>query len=222
VSSDSISTGNYSKLIVFDMDSTLIDAECIDELARAAGVIDKVAGITERAMNGEIDYSGALTERVHLLKGLELNVAKDTLNRISLMPGAKELMSHLRSRGYRIAMLSGGFTLASDRIGKLLNIDYVFSNELIVENGCLTGEVIGPMTEDRSKELVFEQLSKENGVEPEDCIVVGDGANDICLFERSGYGIAFNPKPILRKYADVLITTKDLAAVIPVIDSLER
>lgn len=207
-------------MIVFDMDSTLIDAETIDELARAAGVVSKVEEITKRAMYGDLDFEQALIERVRLLKGLPLETALDAVDKIDLMPGAAELILYVKSRGYKTAMISGGFTISADIIGKVLGIDFVVSNELLVEDGCLTGKVIGPITQSDSKAKVFEKLTRLNGVRPEQCVVVGDGANDACVFERAGFAIAFNPKPILRKYADVVITKKDLRAVIPVLESL--
>lgn len=220
-SSNNISQKRYSKLIVFDMDSTLIDAESIDELARAAGVVDKVSVVTEKAMNGDIDYHQALKDRVKLLKGLKLETAQEAMRAMQLMPGAEELVKHVKSLGFKTAMLSGGFTLSTDRVGELLGIDYVYSNILAVKDGYLTGEVSGPMADNCSKEVVFEKIAKEMGFETTDCIVVGDGANDICLFKRAGCAIAFNPKPILRQYADEVVTKKDLRAIIPIIDSLD-
>lgn len=214
-------SNNSKKLIVFDMDSTLIDAETIDELAKAAGVGQEVSAITERAMKGEIDFSQALTERVKLLKGLCLEDAKKALDKMPLMPGAKELISFVKSIGYTTVMVSGGFTLSSERVGKLLGIDHVVSNELIVKDGIITGEVTGALTTQNSKELVLEELAAQHGIAPEDCIVVGDGANDICIFKRAGYSIAFNSKPVLRQHADVVIIEKNLKAVIPVIESFD-
>lgn len=203
------------------MDSTLIDAETIDELAKAAGVGQEVSAITERAMKGEIDFSQALTERVKLLKGLSLEDAITALDKMPLMPGAKELISFVKSIGYTTAMVSGGFTLSSERVGKLLGIDHVVSNELIVKDGIITGEVIGALTAQNSKELVLEELAAQHGIAPEDCIVVGDGANDICIFKKARYAIAFNSKPVLRQHADVVIIEKNLKAVIPVIESFD-
>ncbi|AKB83881.1 Phosphoserine phosphatase [Methanosarcina barkeri 3] len=211
-------TGN--KMIVFDMDSTLIDAETIDELARAAGVVSKVEEITKKAMYGDLDFEQALIERVRLLEGLSIETALSAVNKIDLMPGAVELILYVKSRGYKTAMISGGFTICADTIGKMLGIDFIVSNELLVEDGCLTGKVVGPITQSDSKAKVFEELTRLNGVRPEQCVVVGDGANDACVFERAGFAIAFNPKPILREYADVVIIKKDLKAVIPVLESL--
>lgn len=210
-----------AKLVVFDMDSTLIDAETIDELAAAAGVGHKVATITEMAMNGQLEYSQALNERVRLLKGLSVAKAKDALDKMPFMPGAHELIRFLKSRGYKIAMISGGFTLATDRVGKALDMDNVVSNELTIDNGYLTGEVTGPLAGHGNKERVMEEIARGYGIRPEECIVIGDGANDICIFKRARYAIAFNAKPILYQYADVVITKKDLEAVIPVIEALD-
>jgi phosphoserine phosphatase len=209
------------KLVVFDMDSTLIDAETIDELAAVAGVGHKVAMITEMAMNGELEYSHALNERVKLLEGLSVQKAQEAMDKMPFMPGAHELVKFFKSRGYKTAMISGGFTIATARVGNALGMDHVISNELIIDNGCLTGEVTGPLTGRGNKELALEEISREYGIEPEECIVIGDGANDICIFKRARYAIAFNAKPILHQYADVVITKKDLEAVIPVIEALD-
>jgi phosphoserine phosphatase len=209
------------KLVVFDMDSTLIDAETIDELASVAGVGNKVALITEMAMNGKLEYSQALNERAKLLEGLSVKKAQEALDRMPFMPGAHELVKFFKSRGYKTAMISGGFTIATERIGNELGMDHVVSNELVIDNGHFTGEVTGPLTGHGTKELVLEEISREYGIEPEECIVIGDGANDICIFKRAGYAIAFNAKPILHQYADVVITKKDLEAVIPVIEALD-
>lgn len=210
----------YAKLIIFDMDSTLIDAETINELARAAGVSREVEDITRMAMNGELDFGEALRKRVRLLKGLPLEKAIATANKIPFMAGAFKLVKAVKALGYRTAMLSGGFTISAERIGKQLEMDYIVSNTLVVEDGMLTGEVIGPLTEQDSKEQVLIHIASKEGVDPGKCIVIGDGANDISLFKRAGYRIAFNSKPILRKYADVIIKGKNLEKVIPVIKAL--
>jgi phosphoserine phosphatase len=207
-------------MIVFDMDSTLIDAETIDELAKAAGVVSKVEEITKRAMCGDLDFGQALTERVSLLEGLPVETALDAVNQINLMPGAAELILYVKNKGYKTALVSGGFSISAEMVGKALGIDFVISNELLVEDGCLTGKVIGPVIQSDSKKDVFEELVRLNRVRPARCVVVGDGANDACVFEKAGFAIAFNSKPILREYADVVITKKDLKSIIPVLESL--
>ena len=216
------STDILAKLIVFDMDSTLIDAETIDELASVAGVMEEVSEITKKAMEGKIDYADALVERVKLLEGLNLNDAKKAIKQMQLMKGAQDLIRHVKSAGYITAMISGGFMIAAEDIGERLGIDYVFANELIVKSGTLTGSVEGPLTAKDSKEKILEKIAYENNLAPEDCVVVGDGANDICIFKRAKYAIAFNPKPILRPYADVVITKKDLRGIIPIIKAIDE
>jgi phosphoserine phosphatase len=118
-------------------------------------------------------------------------------------------------------MISGGFTIAADRVGETLGMDHVVSNELLTDNGCLTGEVRGPLTDQGSKEFVLEDISEKYGIKPDECVVVGDGANDICIFKRAKFAIAFNSKPILHAHANIVITEKNLEAVIPVIQSLD-
>lgn len=214
-------SGKYTRLIVFDMDSTLIDAETIDELAKAAGVGEEVAEITRRAMNGEMDYGEALRKRVLLLKGLSVKRAVEATRRIRYNPGAEELVCRVKSLGYITAMISGGFTLSADRVGEELGMDYVYSNELVVDRGVLTGEVRGPLLEHDSKMKVLMQIAKQEGVDYRRCIVIGDGANDIQLFKKAGYRIAFNSKPVLQKYADVVVEGNDLRKVIPIIEALD-
>lgn len=215
-------TKKYAKLIVFDMDSTLIDAETINELARAAGVAEKVSDITNRAMCGELDYGMALAERVALLKGLSLDKAMQASDAMPWMPGAHELVRHVKKLGYKTAMISGGFTISAERIGRELGMDYIVSNELEIADGVLTGRVGGPLTVQDGKADVFVNIAKNEGVLPEDCIVIGDGANDICLFKKAGFGIAFNAKPILKEYADAAIDNKDLQKIIPLIDAITQ
>ena len=212
----------YAKLIVFDMDSTLIDAETIDELARAAGVVEKVSDITNRAMCGELDYGKALAERVALLKGLSMDAAIQASDAMPWMDGAHELVSHVKKLGYKTAMISGGFTISAERIGNELGMDYIMSNELEVADGVLTGNVGGPLTRQDGKADAFVEIAKNEGVLPEDCIVIGDGANDICLFKKAGFGIAFNAKPILKEHADASIDGKDLQKIIPLIDAITQ
>ena len=222
----SISTDNYSsnamKMIVFDMDSTLIDAETINELAAAAGVGDEVTEITRQAMNGELDYGTALRERVSLLKGLSIERAKHVCNSLPLMPGARELVDAVKHTGCKTAMITCGFMISARRIGDMLGIDYVIANELVKNDGVLTGEVSGDLTEYDSKARLLEDLAQRCGIDTSECIVIGDGANDIYMFEIAGYSIAFNAKPVLKSHADATVDQKDLRAIIPIIQQIPR
>ncbi|WP_338097983.1 phosphoserine phosphatase SerB [Methanolapillus ohkumae] len=208
------------KLFVFDMDSTLIDAEVIDELADAAGAAGEVSKITALAMNGEMDYTESFRKRVTFLKGLSYEKAMATVEKIQIMPGAPELIEFIHSIGGKTAMVTCGFRIAADRVQHDLNIDYAFSNELVVSDGILTGEATGPLRTTNSKEKVFEKLVVDLGIKFEECVVVGDGANDICLFKKAGYSIAFNAKPLVQKHANVAVLEKDLRCVIPILDNL--
>jgi len=210
------------KMIVFDMDSTLIDAETIDELAAAAGVGDRVTEITERAMNGELDYGEALRERAGLLKGLSIERAMHACESLPLMPGARELVAAAKRMGYQTAMITCGFMLSARRIGEILGIDHVIANDLATNGGKFTGEVVGNLTEADSKANVLKDLAHRCGIDTSECITIGDGANDIYLFANAGYSIAFNAKPVLKEYADAVVDQKDLRAIIPIIEKIEK
>jgi phosphoserine phosphatase len=199
------------------MDSTVIDAEGIIELARAKGVGDYVAGVTARAMNGELDFEHALRERVRLLRGLPLRNALEVADNIRPMPGAEKLMKELKSLGFRTVLISGGFTIIAQRIAMLLDIDYFYANELVVDDGMLTGDVRGPLTRQNSKKEVLEEICNSLKISPRDCIAVGDGSNDLCWVGVVGTFIAFNAKPVVQKAADVVVDGKNMESLIPVI-----
>lgn len=214
----SLSSGDGSKpVIFFDMDSTVIDAEGIIELARAKGVGDYVAEVTARAMNGEIDFEHALRERVRLLRGLPMQKALEVAENIPLMPGAEKLMKELKSLGFRTVLISGGFTIIANRVGRRLGMDEVYANELVVDDGALTGEVRGPLTRQSSKKEVLEEICKSLNISPRDCIAVGDGSNDLCWKGVVGTFIAFNAKPVVQKAADLIVDGKNMESLIPVI-----
>jgi len=204
-------------IIFFDMDSTIIDAEGIIELARAKGVGDYVADVTSRTMNGEIDFEQALKERVKLLKGLPTKEALGVAEKIPLMPGAEKLMKELKSLGFRTVLISGGFTIIANRVARQLGMDDVHANELVVDDGVLTGEVRGPLTRQSSKKEVLEEICKDLKISPMDCIAVGDGSNDLCWKGIVGTFIAFNAKPVVQKAADVVVDGKNMESLIPVI-----
>lgn len=201
------------RLIVFDMDSTLIDAEIIDELAKEAGVDREVSELTERAMKGEIGFKEALEERVRLLKGLPVEVLEKIYSRIRLTEGAKELVRSLKEAGYKVAVVSGGFSYFTDRLKEELGLDYAFGNELEIENGRLTGRIKGRIIDAKEKARIVEEIARKEGVSPENVVAVGDGANDRLMIERAGLGIAFNAKEVLKEVADGSISKENLVGL---------
>jgi len=214
----SLSSGDgWKPVIFFDMDSTVIDAEGIIELARARGVGDYVADVTARTMNGELDFEHALRERVMLLRGLPVKDALEVANNIRPMPGAEKLMKELKSLGFRTVLISGGFTVIAQRVAKLLDIDHFYANELVVDDGVLTGDVRGPLTRQSSKKEVLEEICNKLNISPRDCIAVGDGSNDLCWVGVVGTFIAFNAKPVVQKAADVVVEGKNMESLIPII-----
>lgn len=189
------------KLIVFDMDSTLIQHEVIDEMAMVHGIGHQVKLITERAMNGELDFNGALRERVALLKGLSRESMEEILGRLKLSPGVETLISELRKRGYKTAILSGGFKFFAESFRKRLQMDYAFANELEMEDGLLTGQLKGAIINAEEKARLLEEIAEKEGISLEDSIAVGDGANDLLMLAKAGFGIAYHAKEKVRKEA---------------------
>ena len=202
------------RLVVMDMDSTLIRIEVIDELARAAGVVDRVSRITERAMQGEMDYDQSLRERVDLLKGLDVKVLDRIASELPLTEGAETLIRVLKRLGYKIAIISGGFSRAADALKRRLGIDYAYSNNLEIADGKLTGRVVGPIVNAQRKAELLETIAQAEGVLLDQVIAVGDGANDALMLERAGLGIAFHAKPKLRESADTSISASGLDAIL--------
>lgn len=203
------------RLICFDMDSTLIQTECIDELAKRAGVGDKVKEITERAMRGEIDFKESFTERVALLKGLDASVMQEIAENLPIAEGAERLMSVLKRYGYKIAILSGGFTYFGEYIQKKFGIDYVYANELeIGEDGRLTGRYIGEIVDGKRKADLLNLIAQMEKVNLAQTIAVGDGANDLPMISEAGLGIAFHAKPRVVANARQSINTIGLDGVL--------
>ena len=203
------------RLICFDMDSTLIQAECIDELARRHGVYDQVAAITERAMRGEIDFKESFTERVALLKGLDISVMQDIAEHLPITEGTDRLMSVLKTCGYKIAILSGGFTFFGEYLQRKYGIDYVYANELEVgEDGKLTGRYVGEVVDGRRKADLLKLIAQTEKVNLEQTIAVGDGANDLPMLNVAGLGIAFHAKPRVKESARQSISTIGLDGVL--------
>ena len=202
------------RLVVMDMDSTLIRIEVIDELARAAGVYDKVSAITERAMQGEMDYDESLRQRVALLEGLEVAALDRLAAELPLTEGAETLVLGLKRLGYRVAIISGGFSRAADALKRRLGIDYAFSNNLEIAAGKLTGRVVGPVVNAQRKAELVEIIAQLEGVLLDQVIAVGDGANDILMLEKAGLGIAFHAKTKLREAADTSLSAVGLDGVL--------
>lgn len=201
------------KLVVFDLDSTLVDGEAINELARVGEVHGRIAEITQKAMEGELSFDEALQERVSLLEGLSEEEVEKVAESLPLMEGAKETIRALGDRGHETAMVTGGFSRIAERVAGKLGIDHVVSNDLVIEGGKLTGEVEGPLV-DGSKDEALRLLARELGIELGDCVVVGDGANDLPMMEEAGIGIAFNANKILYREADIITDDADLTVVL--------
>jgi phosphoserine phosphatase len=202
------------RLVVLDMDSTLIRIEVIDELARAAGVFPEVSRITERAMQGEMDYDESLRQRVALLAGLDVKVLDQIASDLPLTEGAETMVRVLKRLGYKIAIISGGFSRAAEALKRRLELDYAYSNNLEVSGGKLTGRVVGPIVNAQRKAELLETIAQAEGVLLDQVIAVGDGANDALMLERAGLGIAFHAKAKLRERADTSISGAGLDAIL--------
>ena len=201
------------KLAVFDFDSTLMDGETIDFFAKELGLEQKVASITDRAMQGELDFFDSLVERVRLLKGLEVSKIDAICKKLPIMPGAKECIQELKELGFKVVCFSGGFRNATTPISQELNIDADFANYLHSKDGILTGLVGGEMMFGNSKGKMLKRLQKILGVSKENTLVVGDGANDISMFNEAGTKVAFCAKEVLKKEATHIVDVKDLKEV---------
>ena len=203
------------KLLVADMDSTIINCECLDELADMAGLKDKVSAITERAMRGEIEFAGALRERVGLLKGLPLE-ALDRVwrERVRLNPGAKELVATMKAEGAYTLLVSGGFTFFTARVAEAAGFDEHQSNVLIDDGKALTGEVREPILGREAKLAALESAVEKLGISYDDVLAVGDGANDLAMIQRAGLGVAYHAKPVVAAAAGASIAHNDLRALL--------
>jgi phosphoserine phosphatase len=210
------------RLVVFDMDSTLIEAEVIDELARIAGVGEQVSAITERAMRGEIDFSESFRARVALLRGLKEEALEEVASTLKITEGAEHLLATLRTLGYKTAILSGGFTYFARHLQTRLGIDYIYANELDIKGGVVTGEVVGTIVDGARKAALLRQLAQEQNVDLQQVIAVGDGANDLPMLSIAGLGIAFRAKPLVKQSAEQSISTLGLDAILYLLGLSDR
>ncbi len=210
------------RLVCFDMDSTLIEAEVIDELAKAAGVGDQVSEITERAMAGELDFNESFARRMALLKGLDESVLVSIAERLPITEGADNLISTLRHLGYKTAILSGGFNYFGKFLQQKLGIDYVFANDLEVVDGKVTGRVTGTVVNGERKAELLRELAARENISLEQVVAVGDGANDLPMLSIAGLGIAFRAKPIVKRSAGHSISTLGLDGILYLIGVSDR
>ena len=201
------------KLVVFDLDNVIIDGEAIDEIGKLANVEDKIAEITEKAMQGEIDFETSIKDRVQLLEGTSIEDIEKVADELPLMDGASETIARLKDEDIDVAIISGSFDVVADKIKEKLGIDAVYTNSFTVEDGKLTGEVTGPLVSGTKLDILKDHVENA-GISLEDVVAVGDGANDISMIESAGCGIAFNAKDSVKEIADVVVDEKDLTKVL--------
>jgi phosphoserine phosphatase len=210
------------RLIVFDMDSTIVDFETINQIAQAAGVDREVEEITKRAMNGELDFVEALRSRVRLLRGTPVEALEEIAANIQLTPGSEELIHHLKEVGYKTALISGGFTYFTDILKERLGFDYTFANVLEIRDGLLTGEIDGEIIDAAAKGRIVNDLARLEGISPDSIVAVGDGANDCLMIQNAGLGVAFNAKEILKKVSDGSLSKENLIGLLNVLGLAEK
>jgi phosphoserine phosphatase len=207
------------KLIAFDMDGTILEAEAIDEIAKRAGVQERVAELTRRAMNGEVDFEYALRERVRLLKGLPIKVIEEVAEKLPISKGAEEVVKTLKSMGFITVLITGGFDVVAKKVAERLGFDYWFANRLGVEDGKLNGEVEVLVSGGGSKLELLKRVAEAHGIDLEECVAVGDGANDLLVLEKVGLGIGFKPKPVVEERVRAVVNISDMRTILALIAS---
>lgn len=210
------------RLIVFDMDMTIVDFEIINKLASFVGVDSEVKAITEKAMNGEMDFKESLRQRVRLLKGTPISTLEEIAGDLQLTPGSEELIHHLKEVGYKIALISGGFTYFTDVLKERLGFDYTFANELEIRDGVITGEIKGDIIDAEAKGKIIYYLAELERISPDNIVAVGDGANDCLMIKNAGLGVAFNAKEILKKVSDGSLSRENLLGLLNVLGIAEK
>jgi phosphoserine phosphatase len=206
--------GRRKALLIADMDSTMIEGETLDELAGLAGIGDRIAAITRRAMNGELDFKAALRERVAMLKGLDIDALEKTWARVRLTPGGRDLVATMRANGALTALVSGGFTFFTGKVAAVLGFDLHRSNVLLDDGSALTGQVAEPILDRDSKLAALQELAAQRGVKLQATLAVGDGANDLDMIKAAGLGVAFHAKPIVAREARAKVDHADLRALL--------
>lgn len=206
------------RLVAMDMDSTLITIECIDEIADMQGLKAQVSEITEAAMRGELDFAASLTRRVALLEGLEASaLARVYEERLRISPGGEAMLAAVQAAGLKTLLVSGGFTFFTERLQQRLGLDYAHANVLEIEDGRLTGRVVGGIVDADEKRRTVERVCAELGIEPRQAIVMGDGANDLRMMGIAGLSVAFRAKPVVRAQADVALNFSGLDGILTVL-----
>jgi phosphoserine phosphatase len=209
------------RIIVFDLDGTLIDQEVIEELAKAAGTHEEVKRITALAMDGKVEFLQALRQRVRLLEGLPVSKMDEIRDSIKILPSVKELIETLKEAGFVIGIVTGGFDFVANYVCKKIGADYVFSNSLVVKNGILTGEVEGEMVGPEAKLMAIKTMANDLGVGLESCVAVGDGANDLFMIERVGLGVGFKAKMVVREKAPAVMNTDDMKILLALVGCID-
>ena len=202
------------RLVVFDLDSTLIRTEIIDELAEVAGTAREVRAVTQKAMEGKLNYRASLVRRVKLLKGLPEHALAHVYKRLPFTPGAKELIQVLQRMGYRTAVISGGFTYFTERLQRLLGLDHAFANRLEIKQGKLTGRLLEPVLDGEGKARLLQEIARGERIRLDQVIAIGDGANDLPMLKKARLGVAFNAKPAVREAAEHSLNQKRLDAIL--------